>query len=314
MMKAVRIHQYGDVDVLKVEELDKPDIQAHEVLVKVDAVGINPVDCKVRKGMLKEVFEHHFPLTLGWDVAGRVAAVGSNVTKFKAGDEVFGLLNFPGTANGYAEYVSARAVQLAFTPAKFTMAQAAAFPLAALTAWQTLFEVGKLKANQTVLIHAAAGGVGHIAVQLAKWKGAKVAVTASKGNHAFLAKLGADLLIDYQSESFKDKLKDVDLILDGVGGQVTADSLDVIKAGGMLISLPQPVSEELKAKADAKSVSTPWHIVHPSSAQLSDMVNLADDGLLSVEVAQSFPLERVSEAHALVETGHVIGKVVIKIS
>lgn len=314
MMKAVRIHQYGDLDVLKVEELDIPGIESHEVLIKVDAVGVNPIDFKVRRGLFAEIFKYTFPFSLGWDVAGRVAAVGSSVTQFKEGDEVFGLVNFPELANGYAEYVPARAVQLAYTPAKFSMVQAAAFPLAALTAWQTLFDVAKLKANQTVLIHAAAGGVGHIAVQLAKWKGAKVIATASKENHSFLTKLGADVLIDYRTTSFKDSVNDVDVVLDAVGGQMTVDSLDVIREGGVLVSLPQPITGDIEAKAKVKNIATPWHIVHPSGAQLRDMANLTDDGLLQVEVAQTFPLERAKDAHELLENGHVRGKLVLKIS
>lgn len=313
-MKAVRIHQYGDLDVLKVEELDIPRIESHEVLIKVDAVGVNPIDFKVRKGLFAEVFKYTFPLCLGWDVAGRVAAVGSSVRQFKEGDEVFGLVNFPEVANGYAEYMPARAVQLAYTPAKFSMVEAAAFPLVALTAWQTLFDVAKLKSNQTVLIHAAAGGVGHIAVQLAKWKGAKVIATASKENHAFLTKLGADTVIDYRTTAIKDCVKEVDVVLDAVGGQVAVDSLDVIREGGVLISLPQPITGDTEAIAKAKNIATPWHIVHPSGAQLRDMANLTDDGLLQVEVAQTFPLERAKDAHALLETGRVKGKVVLKIS
>ena len=313
-MKAIQIGAYGEHEVLKLSEVPKPEIQSHEVLIKVAAAGMNPIDWKVRKGFFAEIFPFSLPFTLGWDVAGTVVEVGSNVSRFKMGDEVFGLVNFPEVGGTCAEYVSARAVQPWYTPAKFSMEQAAAFPLAGLTAWQTLFEIGKLKPNQTVLIHAAAGGVGHLAVQFAKWKGAHVIATASKNNHDFLAKLGADRVIDYHQADLKAALKDtpVDLVLDGVGGQTTLDSLEVMQEGGILISLPAPVSPEVEQKAQAKQIKTPWHIVYPSAVHLSDMANLIDDGLITLELTKTFSFESVAEAHKMMEEGHVRGKVVLK--
>src|SRR5690242_18553474 len=243
-MHAVRLHQYGAAENLIYEETQRPEPRAGEALVRVRATGVNPVDWKTRNGRgvsgLPEA-----PIILGWDIAGVVEEVGSRVDQFATGEEVFGMVRFPEFGNAYADYVAAPASELAKKPANISFAEAAAAPLVSLTAWQALFEVAQLQAGQTLLVHAAAGGVGHVAVQLGSWRGARVLGTASAQNADFLRDLGVDQVIDYTHERFEDAARAVDVVLDTQGGTTQRRSLAVLKQGGMLVSIAETPNQAL---------------------------------------------------------------------
>ncbi|HEX2971235.1 MAG TPA: NADP-dependent oxidoreductase [Tepidisphaeraceae bacterium] len=239
IMKAVRIHRYGGPEVLICENAPIPSISDDEALVRVHAAGVNPVDWKIREGYLQSMLTYSFPLVIGWDLSGVVDRVGSRVTHLKPGDAVY---SRPDIARdgAYAQYIAVRASELAHKPASLDDVHAAAVPLAALTAWQSLFDAASLSPGQTVLIHAAAGGVGSFAVQLAKWKGARVIGTASARNAEFLHNLGADQVIDYTIEHFDAVLHDVDVVFDTIGNETQRRSWRVLKPGGVLVSIISP--------------------------------------------------------------------------
>src|SRR4030095_15687501 len=216
-VKAIRIHNYGGPEVLKYEDAPRPEPKAGEVVVRVHGAGVNPIDWKVREGYMKDFWPHKFPLILGWDLSGVVEEVGPRVSRFKKGDEVYSLPD-PTRNGAYADYVVVRESELALKPNSLHHIRAAAVPLAALTAWQSLFDTAQLQPGQRVLIHAAAGGVGHLAVQLAKWKTAHVIATASTKNQELLRELGADETIDYTRQRFEDVARKIDIVLDPIGG------------------------------------------------------------------------------------------------
>src|SRR5258708_7746342 len=250
IMKAIRIHQYGGPEVLAQVEMQRPTPGPDEVLIKVHAAAVNPIDWKLRAGHMQEVFPLTFPATLGWDVSGTVEEAGDTVTQFKRGDEVYALVQ----GGGYAEYVVAKATVVAKKPRTLDHVHAAAVPVAGLTALQALFEVAQLRAGQKVLIHAAAGGVGNFAVQLAKARGAYVIGTASSRNQTFLSDLGVDKAVDYQKTRFEDAVSDVDVVLDTVGGETQERSFKVLKKGGILVSLVQPPSQESATKYGVRAL------------------------------------------------------------
>ena len=258
-MKAIRIHQYGGPEVLAQVEMQRPTPGPNEVLIKVQAASVNPVDWKLRAGHVKEIFPVTFPATLGWDVSGTVEEAGSGVTAFKRGDEVYALLK----GGGYAEYATADEAVVARKPRTLDYVNAAAVPVAGLTAWQALFEVAQLSSGQKVLIHAAAGGVGNFAVQFAKAKGAYVIGTASSKNQAFLRELGVDQAVDYQKTRFEDAVRDVDVVLDTIGGETQQRSFKVLKKGGILVSIVQPPSQDLATKYGVRAL---FYGAHASSA------------------------------------------------
>jgi NADPH:quinone reductase-like Zn-dependent oxidoreductase len=307
IMKAIRIHQYGGPEVLAEVEMQRPVPGADDVLIKVQAAAVNPIDWKIRAGYVKEVFPLTFPATLGWDVSGTVEEVGAAVTQFKRGDEVYALIQ----GGGYAEYAVAGKAVVARKPRTLDYVQAAAVPVAGLTAWQALFEVAQLKAGQKVLIHAAAGGVGNFAVQLAKAKGAYVIGTASSKNQAFLRGLGVDQTIDYQKTRFEDVVRDVDVVLDTVGGDTLERSFKVLKSGGILVSLVQPPSPESAAKY---GVRAQFYGGHASSSDLAEIAKLIDEGKVKTVVETVLPLAEVRRAHELSETGHGRGKIILKVA
>src|SRR5215469_12535838 len=246
-MKAVRIHEYGGVDVLRFEDAPRPEPGPGEVLVRVHAAGVNPVDWKVRAGYVKDWLKYKFPMIPGWDFSGVVEAAGSGVDGWRRGAEGYARPDLS-RDGAYAEYIAVRGSEIAAKPQSMDHIHAAAIPLAALTAWQALFDAGGLTAGQRVLIHAAAGGVGHFAVQLAKWKGAFVAGTASARNHDFLRSLGVAQIIDYTSTRFEDVARDFDLVLDAMAGDTRARSWGVLKEGGILVTiLGQPSQQDAKA-------------------------------------------------------------------
>ncbi len=308
-MKAVRIHQYGGPEVLKYEDAPRPQPGPGEVLIRVHATSVNPVDWKVREGHLREMMKYTLPLIPGWDVSGVVESIGAGVMRLKTGDEVYGRPDI--SRNGaYAEYIAVRESEVALKPKSLDHAHAAAIPLAALTAWQALFDAAKLAAGQTVLIHGAAGGVGTFAVQFAKLKGARVIATASKKNHDFLRSLGAAEVIDYNTTKFEDVVHNVDAVLDTITGETMERSWQVLKKGGILVSILQPPSAE---KAAAHGVRCAHVFVQPSVAQLDEIAGLVDSGKIKPIIERVYPLSEARAAQDSNQGGHTRGKVVLKV-
>jgi NADPH:quinone reductase-like Zn-dependent oxidoreductase len=308
-MKAVRIHEHGGVDKLRYEDAPKPEAAADEVLIKVYASGVNPVDWKIRNGASKEKFPSNLPLILGWDVSGVVEKAGSEVKNLKAGDEVYSRPD--PTRNGtYAEYVVVKASQVAKKPISIDHIKAAAVPLAGLTAWQALFEHGHLEAGQKVLIHAASGGVGTYAVQFAKWKGAYVIGTTSEKNLALVKELGADEVIDYKKEKFEDRLEDLDLVLDTLGGDTQKRSFKVLKNGGRLITTVKPEENE---ESKSRDIHVQGFMALSYPHDLEQIAAIIDQGKVTPVIARVFPLEKAAEAQELSEQGHIAGKIVLKV-
>jgi NADPH:quinone reductase-like Zn-dependent oxidoreductase len=311
-MKAIRIHSYGGPEVLHYEDAPHPKPQAGEVLVRVHAAGVNPIDWKVREGHMKDFWPHKFPLILGWDLSGVVEKVGPGPAaagRFKIGDEVYGLPD-PTRNRAYADYMVVRESELALKPKSLHHIRAATVPLAALTAWQSLFDTAQLQPGQRVLIHAGSGGVGHLAVQLAKWKGAYVFATASTKNQDSLRKLGVDEPIDYLQQRFKHIAGNIDIVLDTIGGETQERSLSVLKKGGILVSLVQPPSEE---KAKELGVRAIFLGGQPNGAQLAEIAKIIDSGKLAPIIDRIFPLSEARRAHELSRSGHTHGKIALRV-
>ena len=308
-MKAVRMHAYGGPEVLKYEDTPRPEPAGGEVLVRVDAVAVNPVDWKIRAGYMKPFRDYPMPLILGWDFSGVVESTGPDVRDWKKGDEVYARPDI-GRDGAYAEYIAVRANEIWRKPKSLDHVPASAIPLAGLTAWQALFDAGGLQSGQRVLIHAAAGGVGTFAVQLARWKGAYVIGTASARNHDFLRELGADEAIDYQTTRFEDVVRDVDVVLDSMAGETRARSWQVLKKGGVLVSILGPPSPEEAAAHGVRGTSV---FVQPNPAQLRELAALADSGKLRVIVEAVLPLAEAARAHRMNETLHTRGKIVLRV-
>ena len=308
-MKAVRIHRYGGPEVLVYEEAPKPKVGKGELVVRVHAAGVNPVDWKVREGYLKALLRYRLPLILGWDFSGVVEEIGRGVTTFQPGDEVFARPDVS-RDGAYAQYIAVKASEVARKPHTLDHVHAAAVPLAALTAWQSLFDAANLQGGQRVLIHAAAGGVGHFAVQLAKWKGAYVLGTASSRNRELVRSLGADEVIDYTTTRFEDVARDVDVVFDTIGGDVQRRSFKVLKKGGILVSILEPFS---RLKAAFRGVRAHFVFVKPSAQQLRQLAELIDAGTLKPVVETVLPLAEARQAHELSQRGHTRGKLVLQV-
>lgn len=302
------MHAYGGPEVLIFEDAPRPKAGAGEALIRVRAAGVNPLDWKIREGYMKGL--NRLPLIPGWDVSGVVEDVGSGVEDIKKGDAVYGLLDFSRDGT-YAEYVVARSSILAPKPTSLDHVHAAAVPLDSLVAWQSMFDVAGLTEGQTVLIHGAAGGVGHYTVQLAKWKGAKVIGTASAKNTDFLRDLGADETIDYHKTRFEDVVRDADVVLDTIGGDTQQRSWQVLKKGGILISTVGISAPENAAKYGVRSVSFQ---VHPDGDVLRHITALIDAGKMRPVINTVMPLKDAVKAQELSQTGHVRGKIVLKVS
>ncbi|MFH8796753.1 NADP-dependent oxidoreductase [Streptomyces sp. NPDC017941] len=311
-MRAVSPRAWGAPDVLVPVEVDRPEPGLTEILVEVRAAGVNPVDWKTRAA--GEFGTWGDTPVLGYDVSGTVAAVGPGVTLFEPGDEVFGMPRFPEQAGGYAEYVTAPARRFARKPRNIDHVGAAALPLAALTAWQGLIETAGLRAGQRVLIHAAAGGVGHLAVQIAKAQGAYVIGTARADKHDFLRALGADELVDYTATDFAAAVRDVDVVLDGVGGAYGDRSLPVLRRGGHLVTLPDPGGLPDPDRARELGVHTGWTVVEPDRHGMLEIARLVTEGRLRPEIAATLPLAQAAKAHELGELGRTRGKIVLTVS
>lgn len=307
-MRAVVQNSFGGPEVLEIAETPRPEPRGGEVLIRVHASGVNPVDVAVRSGAYPLLGEP--PLAVGWDISGIVEEAGPGA-RFKAGDEVYGMPFFPRAATGYAEYLAAPSRQVARKPASLDHVHAAALPLAGLTAWQGLVDAAQVTSGQRVLIHRAAGGVGHLAVQIAKARGAEVISLASAGKHEFLRGLGADEVIDYRVTDFTEAVQDVDVVFDS--NSEGKRSLSVLKPGGTLVSIMEHWNKELAAEVEAAGRHFAGISVEPDYASLEAIAALVDEGRIRPYVEQTFPLAEAGKAHELVEAGQVRGKVVLTV-
>jgi NADPH:quinone reductase-like Zn-dependent oxidoreductase len=316
-MRAMTQDQYGAPEVLHEAELPRPQPLPTEVLVRVRSAGVNPVDWKSREGGGMAGVLGEPPVILGWDVSGVVEETGFGVHTLAVGDEVFGMPWFPRQAGAYAEYVTAPARQFARKPASLSHDQAAAAPLAALTAWQSLVDAAQVQAGQRVLVHAAAGGVGHFAVQFAKHLGAHVTGTARASKHKWLRELGADEVVDYTAGPFEEQVRDMDVVIDLVGeghDHTTTRSLSTLRPGGTIIAVPSGVSPEVLEEARSKGLRAGAFLVEPDGASLARIARLADEGKLDVEVEDVLPLAQAAEAHRRGAAGRTRGKLVLRVS
>ncbi|MEV7796004.1 NADP-dependent oxidoreductase [Streptomyces sp. NPDC087512] len=307
-MRAVSQDTLGGPEVLREVRLERPEPRPNEVLVRVRAAGVNPTDWKHRAngGFLGEP-----PFVLGWDVSGVVEAVGIGVAAFRPGDEVFGMLSYPFGHGSHAEYVTAPARTFVRKPAAVDHVQAGALPLVSLTAWQALVERAGVRQGQRVLIHAAAGGVGHVAVQIAKARGAYVIGTASAGKHEFLRSLGVDEPVDYRETDVTEAVKDVDVVLDTIGGETSLRSLRVLRPGGIVVSILPVGSDEFYEEAERLGVRAVRMLVDADRADLQEIADLIESGALRPAIERTFPLAEAAEAHRLGESGRTTGKLVL---
>jgi NADPH:quinone reductase-like Zn-dependent oxidoreductase len=305
-MRAERIHSFGGPEVLRLEEVPRPLPEAGEILVRVYAAGVNPVDWKIREGLLGQ---QPLPSIVGSDFSGVIEEIGPGVEEFRVGEEVFG--SVADASGSYAEYAIAPVSNVAEKPPELDHIQAAALPIAGLTAWQALFDVADLKPGQTALIHAAAGGVGSFAVQFAKWKGANAIGTASGRNADFVRALGADRVIDYQSTRFEEVMHEVDMVLDTIGGDTQERSWGVLKPGGILVSLVRPPSEQSAAAHRARGRLL--RCDHSRGDQLARIADLMVSGDISIYVESVLPLSEAPQAQDLSKKGHTHGKIVLRV-
>jgi NADPH:quinone reductase-like Zn-dependent oxidoreductase len=310
-MKAVQLHTYGTADHLSLEEVTRPEPAEGEVLIRVYATTVNPFDCAARAGYLQGYFPYNLPLILGLDISGIVEVVGQGVSEFAPGDAVYARTD-PSRNGAYAEYVAVAASEVAAKPAGLEHIQAAALPHVGLTAWRMLIDAANIAEGQTVLIHAAAGGVGSFAVQLAKWRGAKVIGTASMNNLEFVRGLGADEVVDYTATPFEEVVQGVDVVLDTVGGETQERSWAVLKSGGLLLSIVQQPSEE---KAAAHGVRQQMvAAMSPAGGVLKQIAALVESGHIRPVVSSVLGLEEIQQAHRAVEGRHNRGKLVLRVA
>lgn len=313
-MKAIILEQTGGIENLVIKEISTPAIGDNEVLVAVKAISINPVDYKVRgnEDVLTMIYGAQRPAIIGWDIAGTVAAAGSKVSQFKEGDRVFGMVNFAGAGNAYAEFVAAPAAHLAKIPDAVSFEGAAACTLAALTALQVLRD--KVKKGDKVLIHAGSGGVGHFAIQIAKSMGVHVITTCSAKNKDFVMSLGADEHIDYRTRAFEEVLSDIDFVFDMFNGDILHNSVKVLKKGGAVVSIPSgEFSEEVQNLAKEKGVDVSFYLVQSNGDDMNIIKDMLENGVLKPHVSKTFSFAELAKAHEHLETGRTVGKVVVKV-
>jgi NADPH:quinone reductase-like Zn-dependent oxidoreductase len=309
-MKAIVVHEYGGPEALKFEDAPRPEPKGNEVLIRVIAAGVNPVDAHVRTGKSAKYFGTTLPFIPGYDIAGIVEKAGPKIGKLKAGDPVYAYISLD-KGGGYAEYAVATEVEAAPKPKSLAFETVAAVPLAALTAWQALIDTAKLSAGQTVLIHGGSGGVGSFAVQIAKARGAKVIATASTANQDFLKQLGADVAIDYTKQKFEDMTKDVDVVLDTVGKDTLARSYGVVKKGGFLVTI---VAQPSQAQLDKYEIHGAGILVKPNADELVEIGRRIDTKKITPVVSQVFPLAKAAKAQEQIATHHTRGKIVLKVA
>jgi len=312
-MRTVHFYAYGGPEQLVVEHVPRPQPQAGEVLVRVYAAGVNPIDWKIRKGFFKDVRPVPLPFTPGSELAGTVELLGPGETRFEIGQAVYGR----GAKGAYADYAVIPASALAYKPRNISFDQAASVPVGAYTAWMALFSLADLQAGQQVLVHGAAGGVGNYAVQLARWKGAHVIGTASFTNLEFVRALGAEIVIDYHTTPFESVAHDVDVVVDPIGGQTQDRSWSLIKPGGMLVAIGHPPAEEMAAQYRVRTVSTVLDQHAPpriSTEPLQEISGLIETGMLLPQPGKVFALKEAAQAQALSESGHGRGRIVLHIA
>ena len=308
-MKAILINEYGNENVLNYTDVERPEPQSGEVLVKVHVAAVNPADWKIRDGM-GEMFGLKLPLILGGDIAGTIEEVGLEVENFQQGDAVYGMTVSGGFSGAYAEYALAKADAIAPKPESIDFEEAAAIPIAALTAWQAMFNLANLSSGQRILIAGASGGVGSMAVQLAKAKGAFVIGTASGKNEQFVRDLGADEFVDYTRQPFEAVVKDVDIVFDTVGGDTQERAFQTLKKGGFLVTSAQTPSEE---KAKEFGVEAAFVFCKPNAQQIAEINRLIEEGKLKIYIETVLPLAEVKKAHQLSQSGRTRGKIVLQI-
>lgn len=308
-MKAIVFDRYGGPEVLELREMPQPALRANDVLIEVHAASVNPVDWKIRSGLLKEMVRYDFPLIPGWDVAGIVVDAGSEVGGFKKGDAVFSRTDI--ARNGtYAEYVAVDEKYVALKPSLLTYEEAASIPLVGLTAWQALVDFAAIKKGDRVLIHAGAGGVGTFAIQLAKDFCCYVATTCSTSNVEFVRSLGADLVVDYTKSDFTSELQGLDVVFDTLGGDIYRNSFKVLKHQGVMISILEQPDHEL---ADRARVRAGYLFMHPDGKELAQIADFIERGLIKPAVKHVLPLSDARKAHELSESRHAQGKIVLKV-
>jgi NADPH:quinone reductase-like Zn-dependent oxidoreductase len=308
-MKAIRVHQYGGSDMLRYEDVEPPFVGPGDVLIRVVAASVNPIDWKIREGWLQQVLRHRLPLTLGWDVSGVVEVAGESVRNFRRGDAVYAFSDLH--RNGcYAQYAAVRESEVARKPGTVSHVEAASLPMAGTTAWNALVQVAAVGAGQRVLIHAGAGGVGSLAIQIARWKGAHVIATASESNRGLVESLGAGEVIDYRSTRFQDVVRGVDVVLDTLGGQTQEDSFTVLRPGGLLISTINAPAED---RASAAGVRGLFVMTEPSATALEKIAELVDNGKLRPVVGAEYALAEAGKAQELSQTGRSRGKIVLTV-
>lgn len=312
-MKAAQINSYGGPEVIEVEpDAPKPTLTEDHVLVEVHASSINPFDGKVRLGYMQQMMPLSFPATLGGDIAGIVSEVGEGVSAFAIGDKVYGQSNvFGGGSGAFAEYASAKIKQIAQMPNNLSFSAAAALPLTGVSAVQVIYDKIKLQSGQRILIHGGAGGIGSLAIQIAKHVGAYVATTTSGESITYVRELGADEVVDYKTEKFEEKLHDYDAVFDTVGGETYQKSYQVLKQGGIIVSMLEQPNEELRAKYGVTAIAQMTQITTESLNKLTELV---ESGVVTVHVEKVFPLDEIQEAFTAQEKGGIRGKIVIEIT
>jgi NADPH:quinone reductase-like Zn-dependent oxidoreductase len=312
-VKAIVLKEFGGVENLQATEIPAPIIKDNEVLIAVKSISINPIDVKTRAGKglaakLKEVS----PMILGWDVAGAITRVGKSVSQFKTGDEVFGMINFPGIAAVYAGYVAAPATHIAIRPKNISFEEAAAATLAALTAWQAVVDILKIKKGDRLLVHAASGGVGHFAVQIAKYFGAYVIGTSSAANKSFVLGIGADEHIDYTVASIDKTVSQIDKVLDTIGNENIDQSLLAMKKGGAIVSIPSGKNEMVAEKAEAAGMFGYRMMVQSNGKNEQQIAKLMEAGIIKPHVSKIFSFDQMQAAHLQIESGRTVGKIVVR--
>lgn len=312
-MKAMVLKRFGGIENFAIEDVPEPPVGDGEVLVEVKAIGIDQIDVKARKGEgMSDYLKQEHPMILGWDISGVVSKVGSRVKDFKAGDAVFGTIRFPGPGSSYAEYAAAPADQIALKPENISHAEAAAATQSPLTAWQALVDTGHVKKGDRVLVHGGAGGVGNYAIQIARHIGCYVITTVSGADRAFVKELGADEVIDYRTQAFEKEVKEVDFVLDTIGGDNFVRSLDVLKPEGMIVLLPSNKKEEADKAVREKQVKNYRHILmHSSGKDMRAIAGMLREGSMKANVDKVYSFEQIPQAQEQLENGKVRGKIVV---